>query len=153
MKKKILGYALALWTGFACALGEEPFMLHLKEWEKATIYEIISEVGERNMVMLFLKQRHMNSLGDSVRHVPPLQFLGFVLTDDYLKDCLQKISDHPIKWSYFIDGFGKNMQNEFNKGKIIEDLPGFSELVGSAYEKLLFFSTEGEWDRFVRATL
>ncbi len=153
MKKKIVKYVLAASMMLSPLLGDEGFSLQVNEKERETISEIISEMSERSLVMLFFHQGHMNHLGDSVRHVPPLQFLGCILVDEYLRGCLKKISSHAIKWSYFIDGFGQNMEKEFSKGRIFHDLPGFASLVERDYEKLLHLSLQHEWGSFVRESL
>jgi hypothetical protein len=128
----------------------DEFVLSLYETEQYAISEIVSAMGEKNVAKLLLDSFRLKRLGDSIRHVPPLQFLGFVLTNPKLKDCLKKISKSTFKWSSFIDGFGENMEKEFLQGKLIPQLESFSKLVGGSKEQLESYVYQEDWEEFVK---
>ncbi len=128
----------------------DEFVLSLNVNEQYAISEIITAMGEKNVAKLLLDSFRLKRLGDSIRHVPPLQFLGFVLTNSKLKDCLKKISKSTFKWSSFIDGFGENMEKEFFQGRLLSQLQGFSKLVGGSKEQLEAYVYQQDWEEFVK---
>jgi hypothetical protein len=128
----------------------DEFVLSLNANEQYAVTEIITAMGEKNVAKLLLDSFRLRRLGDSIRHVPPLQFLGFVLTNQRLKDCLKKISKSTFKWSSFIDGFGENMEKEFFHGRLIPQLEDFSKLVGGSKEQLEAYVYQQDWEEFVK---
>lgn len=146
MKSWIFG--MLLFTNLFISADE--FVLSLNLNEQYAVSEIITAMGEKNVAKLLLDSFRLKRLGDSIRHVPPLQFLGFVLTNPRLKDCLKKISRSTFKWSSFIDGLGENMEKEFFQGKLLPQLESFSKLVGGSKEQLEAYVYEQDWEEFVK---
>ena len=106
-------------------------------------------MGEKSVTKLVFETRRLNKLGDSIRHVPPLQFVGFVLTDGHLTNCLRKMKKSYFKWSTFMNGFSDNMDREFAEGRLQQDLPGFAELVGANKAVLEGYANKHAWENFV----
>jgi hypothetical protein len=138
---------------FSTHLKAEDFSLNLNNSEKYAISEIIVSMGEKNVAKLLLDGFRLRRLGDSIEHVPPLQFLGFVLTNPNLKENLKKISKNTFKWSSFIDAFGGNMEKELYQGKLIFQLEGFSKLVGGSLNQMEGYVYREEWESFVKSLL
>lgn len=153
MIKWILGVVLGSSLLFGSSLQADEFVLSLNSNEQYAISEIITAMGEKNVAKLLLDSFRLRRLGDSIQHVPPLQFLGFVLTNSYLRECLKKFSKSSFKWSPFIDGFGGNMEKEFSQGKLLPQLQGFSILVGGSIDQLEEYVYRQEWDEFVKCLL
>jgi len=149
MKSLVLGLIL---IGSSFIYSDE-FVLSLNSSEQYAITEIISAMGEKNVAVLLLDVIRLRRLGDSIEQVPPLQFIGFVLTNPHLKSCLKKISKSSFKWSSFIDGFGGNMEKEYFQGKILPQLQSFTELVGGSLEQLEGYVYHQEWEKFVKCLL
>jgi hypothetical protein len=131
----------------------DDFSLSLNSSEKYAITEIITAMGEKNLAKLLIDGLRLRRLGDSIEHVPPLQFLGFVLTNPSLKENLKKISKNTFKWSSFIDGLGANMEKELYQGRLIFQLEGFSKLVGGSVNQLEGYVYREEWEAFVKSLL
>ncbi len=129
------------------------FELCLNDQEKYAISEIVITMGEKNIARLLLDSVRLNRLGNSIEHVPPLQFLGFILTKPYLRECLKKISKSVFKWTPFLDGFGTNMDKEYEEGRLFQDLPGFAQLVGGSLGELEEYSYARAWDEFIKCLL
>ena len=149
MKSLVLGLIL---IGSSFIYSDE-FVLSLNSSEQYAITEIISAMGEKNVAVLLLDVIRLRRLGDSIEQVPPLQVIGFVLTNPHLKSCLKKISKSSFKWSSFIDGFGGNMEKEYFQGKILPQLQSFTELVGGSLEQLEGYVYHQEWEKFVKCLL
>jgi hypothetical protein len=132
--------------------GDE-FNLSLNMNDQYAISEIITAMGEKNIAGLLFDAFRLRRLGDSIQHVPPLQFLGFVLSNPHLKDCLKKISKSSFKWTPFIEGFSQNMEKELIQGKLLIQLHGFSELTKGSLDQLEGYAYQQEWDKFVKCLL
>lgn len=121
----------------------------LQTWEKETICEIFTTMAEKSVPGLLFEQMHLSRLGDKIQHIPPLQFLSYLLTDPYLKDCLRKISHSFFKWPYFLDGLQNNMESEAASGRLFHDLPYFAKLVKGDYNRLKELCDKAQWEAFV----
>ena len=131
----------------------DEFTLSLNNDEQYAISEIITAMGEKNIAGLLLDSFRLRRLGDSIQDVPPLQFLGFVLTNGNLKECLKKISKSSFKWTPFIDGFGGNMEKELFQERLLPQLQSFSLLVGGSIDQLEGYVYQQEWEKFVKCLL
>jgi len=129
------------------------FTLNLNNHERRAISEIVTTMGEKNIARLLLDSTRLTGLGNSIEHVPPLQFLGFILSDPYLKDCLRQITLSYFKWSPFIDGFGNNMNVAYVEGSLFKDLIGFSKLVNGNLSLLEMYTYQRDWEQFVKCLL
>lgn len=108
----------------------EPFFsLSLLNEDKKNIRKLITTMSDKNIVQLLLDIKSMTKVGDKIRRVHPLRFIGFILADPYLKRCLKSIEGDSIKWNNFIEGYNERMQKEAKEGNLEEYLPGFSELL------------------------
>ena len=110
-------------------------------------------MGEKNIALLLCDSIRLNKLGKTIDHVPPLQFVGYILCDQRLKNCLRKMSKSSFKWAQFMNGFGPNMNNEYESGRLFNDLHGFAELVGFDEEVLKGYAHERAWEAFVLALI
>ncbi len=125
----------------------------LQSWEKEAISDIFTSMAEKSVPALIFDTFRLTRLGDSIEHVPPLQFIGYLMTDAYLKDCIRSISHSYFKWPPFLEGIQNNMEKEINKGTLFSDLPFFAKLVGGDLEKLTYYSKHRKWDEFVKSLL
>lgn len=138
---------------FCLPLVGEEFCLSLNEEEKYAIREIYTSMGEKNIARLIFEGGRLTALGNSIEHVPPLQFLGYALTDPYLRQCLLRISESRFKWPFFLDGFSTSMEQELSRGQLLEELPAFAKWINCPYEKLKALCYKHDWDTFVRILL
>lgn len=150
LKTWLLAFGISFST---ISITADEFTLHLNGEEEYAITEIITAMGEKNLARLFLDSSRLTSLGDSIQHVPPLQFIGFVLSDKYLTDCLRVIHKSYFKWSTFIDGLSSNMNHELDCGRLLLELDDFANIVGADAEVLKGLSRERQWENFVKVLL
>ena len=125
----------------------------LQPWEKEAISEIFTTMAEKSVPSLILETFRLTRLGDSIDHIPPLQFLGFLMTDEYLRDCIRSISTSYFKWPPFMEGVQNNMVKELNEGRLFSDLPHFAKLVQGDYAKLKMLCERRKWEEFVKSLL
>lgn len=150
MKKYLLALLL-----FICAtpLWAEWDPTKLQDWEKEAITEIFSTMAEKSVPALIFDTFRLTRLGESINHIPPLQFVGFLMCDPYLKDCIRSISTSYFKWPPFMDGVSTNMEKELAEGRLFSDLPYFAKLVGGDLETLKKHCERHRWEEFVKSLL
>ncbi len=116
----------------------DPFLtLPLHKWEKDTIYKIIANLGEKSLTDLFAVRKKMEERGHQVNHVHPLRFIGYVFSEESLRDSLLKVHGSSFKWSSFIDGYSGRMKEEAAKNNLERHVPGFSAHVGADPSRVL----------------
>lgn len=135
------------------AASEIGYKLDLNEVDRANIYEIIHTMGTHGLFSLLKKKSHLEALGDKINHVPPLQLLGYVLTDPTLKKDMKAISGNTFKWSNFIDGLARTMKRDWNRGALQPQLPGFAAFVGADVNHLRACLEKGKVDKMVKDLL
>jgi hypothetical protein len=129
------------------------FEIILKEREKAAIREIVSAMGEKNFAFLILNSGHLTELGNRIDHVHPLQFIGFILSDPYLKKCLHAIHENYFKWMAFVDGFAGGMEREMANQTLYPELEKFAPFIGKDYQILLRFVYTENWKGFIECLM
>lgn len=147
-------FLLVLFIGLiGCNLFAEWDPAKLEDWEKEAISEIFTTMAEKSVPALIFETFRLTRLGESIEHIPPLQFLGFLMTDAYLKDCIRSISTSYFKWPPFMEGLQTNMEKELKAGRLFSDLPHFAKLVGSDLAKLKYYCERHKWEEFVKSML
>ena len=129
------------------------FRLVLNAYERFAISEIVVAMGEKNLAWLMLDSNRLTGLGNSIQHVPPLQFIGYIVHEPHLRENLRRIAKSMFKWPYMVDGFGANMERELAEGRLMLELPEFARFVGRDVERLEEYAKQHAWDEFVRALL
>ncbi|MES2198798.1 MAG: hypothetical protein V4489_01335 [Chlamydiota bacterium] len=108
----------------------EPFFaLRLTAKDKKNISLLITDLADKSYLQLLANQASMNRKGDRARVVPPLRFIGYILSDPYLHKCLKTIEKDSIKYKEFINGFEKRMKDDAAKEDLLVYAPGFAELL------------------------
>ncbi len=125
----------------------------LQEWEKETINDIFLTMAEKSVPSLLFEGFRLTRLGDKIQHVPPLQFLGYIMSTPRLKNCIRSISHSYFKWPFFLEGVQDTMEKEYYNGSLFSDLPDFAKLVGGDYEQLRRLCECQKWEEFVKALL
>jgi hypothetical protein len=129
------------------------FQLQIAQGDRLLIEELITTLGEKNLARLLIESRRLTEIGKRIDHVPPLQFIGFVVRDPYLKDCLRKVYKSYFKWLSFVDGFSGSMEKEDRMGLLEPQLPGFAVFVGIDVEILERLTYDQDWEGFIRALI
>lgn len=152
--KKLLCIFLFLTMGLvANEDGRPKFQLQIMQQDRALIQDLITTLGEKNLARLLLESRRLTEIGKRIEHVPPLQFIGFIVRDPHLKDCLRKVYKSYFKWLSFVDGFSGSMEKEYDMGLLSPQLPGFAAFVGVDIEVLERIVYERDWEGFIKVLI
>ena len=114
-----------------CSVQSEEFAIKVTEDEGKAISEIVTTLGKSSLVALGFKKSHLKSLGQGLKGIGSLHFLGYILNSEELKMHMKAIRKSSFKWDGFMDGLK----------------PGFESALKS--NKLLISAQEHNWDEFV----
>lgn len=131
-----------------------PFqLLPLRHTEKKNIYKIVSTIADKSLPQLLLEKKEMEKRGDQIHHVHPMRFIGYILSDPYLKRCLVKIKGNSFKWSNFMDGYCGRMREEASKNNLEKFIEGFCLQVTADQEEVLQYIRTNDYEGLVVALL
>ena len=138
-------------TFFIPADTQDPFyQLPLLEEDKKNIQIIIKTMAEKGLVKLLLERRYLEKKGDQVNYIHPLRFIGYIFSDEKLKNCMRQIKTSRFKWNEFIKGFSRRMDEEYTLDNLIRFIPEFVEQVHVQHpERIESFIRKKSWEEFV----
>ena len=120
------------------------------EIDRATIFEIISTLGEKGKIQLLFKKTYLNQIGDSVRHVHPLKFLSVIILQPELKKDLRRILDDYFKRSGFMEEMNTSLSLHLAQGTLLPYLSDFCAEVGISYDLVQKYCYKKEWDKLIQ---
>ncbi len=131
------------------SLSADEFEVKVTEDEGKAITEIVTTLGKTSLVALGFKKGHLKTLGQGLKGIGSLHFLGYILSSDELKGHMKTIRKSSIKWDGFMDGLKPGFETALKSNKLIEDLPSFARLTKSDHQKLTAKAHDHNWDEFV----
>jgi hypothetical protein len=132
------------------AAQESFYQLPLLEEDKKNIQIIIKTMAEKGLIKLLLDRRYLEKKGDLVNYVHPLRFIGYIFSDEKLKDCMRQIRTSKFKWNEFIKGFSRRMDEEYSMDNLKHYIPEFVEQVHPQHpERIERFIKKKSWESLV----
>lgn len=127
------------------------FQFNVAKEDQEKIGSLIYALSHYSYWQLLWKQKDVNELGDSVRHVPPLQFLLICCGSEKLKSWMQNIRKSTLKWNGFINGLSDRITQDRDSGKLHAELPGFAAALKKKEHlpALEQHAASGNWTAFV----
>ena len=126
------------------------YQLPLLEEDKKNIRIIIKTMAEKGLVKLLLERRYLEKKGDQVNYIHPLRFIGYIFSDEKLKDCMRQIKTSRFKWNEFIKGFSRRMDEECAVDNLKRFIPEFVEQVHPKHpERIESFIRKKSWEELV----
>jgi hypothetical protein len=126
------------------------YTLTLSDQEKNVIGHIITEMGTKSLFSLLKKRTEMLKLGDQIRNVPPLDFLGYIFSNPELKKHMYSIKKSHFKWKNIVDEIGNNMNIEMrNHEQFRTKVEAFSRLLHVDSNTLIMKAHEKDWAGFI----
>ncbi|QZA59401.1 hypothetical protein [Candidatus Rhabdochlamydia porcellionis] len=151
MQKELTAYQRKIETFFVSASMQDSFyQLPLLEEDKKNIRIIIKTMAEKGLVKLLLERRYLEKKGDQVNYIHPLRFIGYIFSDEKLKNCMRQIKTSRFKWNEFIKGFSRRMDEEYAVDNLTRFIPEFVEQVHPQHpERIEDFIRKKSWEEFV----
>lgn len=132
------------------AAQESFYQLPLLEEDKKNIQIIIKTMAEKGLVKLLLDRRYLEKKGDLVNYIHPLRFIGYIFSDEKLKECMRQIKTSKFKWNEFIKGFSRRMDEEYSMDNLKYYIPEFVEQVRPQHpERIERFIKKKSWESLV----
>ncbi|KAG6559949.1 hypothetical protein RHABOEDO_000197 [Candidatus Rhabdochlamydia oedothoracis] len=126
------------------------YQLPLLEEDKKNISIIIKTMAEKGLLKLLLLQNDLEKKGDQVNYIHPLRFIGYIFSNEELKNCMRQIKTSRFKWNEFIKGFSHRMDEEYAVDNLIRFIPEFVEQVYPQHpERIEVFIKKKSWEEFV----
>ena len=133
--------------------GQNSFnQLPLSKEEEEMIYELVYKLGNANKFSELWNNRvRLSEIGNKIRHIHPLRFLGVVYTYPELREAMIKIFGTTIIYNNFFygsaeqSGFSQKMTNEHKRGNLMPYLGGFSQLVQKNPDQIAEFLERENW--------
>lgn len=130
------------------------YSLPISEIDQNNIYELIKKMAEYGYWDLLRRKKEMEKLGDSVNHVHPLRFIGYIYTHPELKKLIIKILNDVLgqKKKGFLNGHGKKkgfahrMTKEMHHDNLMHYVPGFAQAVGVDEGQISYFFYHHDWE-------
>lgn len=117
--------------------------------DQQTIRYIITEMGEKDLYSLFKKRKEMNKMGDQIRHVPPMDFLAVIFSQNDLKNHMHSIKKSMFKWNNIVDNIGENMKKEKKHADFDQKVRAFANYLGVDGEVLIHKAHHNDWSGFI----
>lgn len=130
---------------------EEFYKLTLRSKDAENIHYIVKSIARCSYPSLLLRKRDMDRRGDSIRHVHPLRFLGYIFGDPQRKHYMHMIKKSMIKWSQFKAGLYPGLKREYNNHNLIPYLSAFAQVVDIDEKVLSHYIHKQDWEGFVNA--
>ena len=127
------------------------YKLTLRPKDAENIHYIVKSIAKCSYPSLLLRKRDMDRRGDSIRHVHPLRFLGYIFGDPQRKHYMHMIKKSMIKWSQFKAGLYPGLKREYNNHNLMPYLPAFAQIVDMDEKVLSHYIRKQDWEGFVHA--
>ena len=100
---------------------------------------------------ILLNKNKVEKVGDDVRAVHPLRFIGHIISTPSLKKKLEKdIEGSLFVWGNFVKGFGERMSKEKSHGRLDRYIPGFCQYLGISEQTVQHYIKQEKWEDFVK---
>lgn len=133
------------------------YQLPLSDHDKSLIRSIITTVANKSVMALPFKKGGLEKKGKQVdAHVHPLRFLGYIISEHQLKNCLREIRRSSFKWDGFLygssslKGFVGNMKKESQRHNVKQYIPGFCECVHESEKDVMKYVDAHDWEGLVK---
>ncbi|MEI6243193.1 MAG: hypothetical protein WCP39_07330 [Chlamydiota bacterium] len=115
------------------------------EKDRETIRRILETLGTHGEMYLLKHRKEVEGWGDTVRHVHPLKFLGCVFSHPSGRVWMKDVKDDFFKWFNFGSEMATALNNEYNRGRILQYINDFGAEIRLSPEKMRPFVERKDW--------
>jgi len=124
--------------------------LRCSDDDKAKIREIVETLSKHSYWDLYNNHRsRLEKIGEDVRPVHPLRFLGHIFSYPDLKSCMRAIFNDPIIKYNFMSNFAPRMDVETQKGTLIKYYEDFAKSLNLAPNTVKSYLDNKNWEGLV----
>ena len=141
-------YYFLLMLSFSLLHGED-FHLTMSERQAECIELIVHSLGEKSTGALMFSAGQLKSLGKEIDHVPPLEFLYTIYTNEDLYQCMKKTKERYFPWNAFISGFRDKCNRRDVYANVLENLESFCDATDLNIGDLSIYVANRDWKELV----
>ncbi len=119
-------------------------------YESERIGFIVTTLATKSLITIARSRSDLETAGDQIDHVHPLNFLKVVFTSEELKVGIRNIRTRGWIWSDFLAGIKKSLTTEASHGNMGPDVVShFANSLKINPQILLPAAAKGDWEDFV----
>ena len=108
--------------------------LPLSTEDKQNIRDMVKGIAVANWNICsrnfaFYRKREIQGLGDTLKSVHPLRFLGYIFSQPSVTKNLETIREDATKWSRFIKGISEKLDDAASRGNLAAYSSGFATVI------------------------
>ena len=150
--KSLSNVCFKLFVGATIAVSSlfsEEFVLTVSSERAEIIDEIVTTMGNTNLILLKFKESQLKELSKKLKGMGSFNFLGYIFTQPELKEQMKAIEDSSWKFNGFMGSVRRGFDRDKASGSIWEQITGFARLLDVDEEKLHKFIEKSQWDELV----
>lgn len=118
--------------------------------DREDIRFIVLTLANRSVLGIAKDKDLLESAGDRIDHIHPLNFLSYIFSEDELKVSVKNIRGKGWLWTNFIDGIVQTFHTESRIGNVTDKmLIEFATKLSVSHAQVVSFSREGRWEAMV----
>ena len=119
--------------------------------DEVKIDDLISTMGSNGKVaLLFHHEKRLRKMGDELRYIHPLKFIGFIFSKPELKQHMGSIFDDYFKRINFVKDYAQTMDIYDLKNMLVIYVDDFSKEVDVPANKIMPFINNKDWEGLLR---
>lgn len=128
--------------------GGRNYYQSLSNQDKADITYLVTTLANSSLLGLGVAKSSLESAGDRLDPVHPLQFLAYVFTNEELKTSMRGLQGNSWVWKRFMSGISESFDEEY-KCNNMNYAQNFASTVGVDVNVILPSLNSAKWEQFV----
>lgn len=120
----------------------------LTNQDKSDITYIVTTLANSSLLGLGVAKSSLETAGDRLDPVHPLQFLTYVFTNEELKTSMKSLQGNSWIWKKFISGINESLDEEY-KCNNMSYAQNFASAVGIDVNLILPSLNSAKWEQFI----
>lgn len=119
-----------------------------EDQEKA-ISSLVQILGNENWVSIWNKRKELTRIKTRIIDVHPLQFLGYIFTNNNLIPAMKNMEGDKLVWGKFKDPLFNTLEEENKAKNVLPYVESFAKIVKIDSALLLPAVKKGDWDKLL----
>lgn len=121
--------------------------------ERNDIKYIVNTLGMASLTKLARDKSSLKKAGSRINHIHPLKFLATVFSDDEMKTSMHAMQNRGWVWGDFFDGIKSSLDEEMNRGNLLQFTYDFANLVGIDPNLIYKSISNSDWKQFINTLI
>ena len=125
--------------------------MNLTQQQQENVANLLRPLATWGYLKLAFNQSEVEALGDEIRPIPFMKFLGYIFSNPQMKTYMVKIRSRGSIWSRFGSSLEQSLAEQDKNGHLEKYLKPFSEEVGISEATLQPYVDKKDWNGFLNA--